>query len=53
MLELFQKANVISEPWLIKSINFDSQKKRLDIQVDFKRGATFTDSDPRQSYKAY
>jgi hypothetical protein len=32
-------------PWLIKSIDFNAEEKRLDIQIDFKRGSTFADPD--------
>ena len=57
MTDLFQKALGISDPWHIKSINFDADNKRLDIHVDFTRGATFTDSDEeadtKKAYKAY
>jgi hypothetical protein len=35
----------ISSPWFIKSIDFNADKKRLDIHVDFKRGSTFADPD--------
>ena len=45
MTELFQQALHIDSPWLIKSIDFDADKKRLDIYIDFKRGSTFSDPD--------
>ena len=53
MEELFQQALGIESPWFIKSLEFDSEKKRLDIYVDFKRGATFSDVSDGPSYKAY
>ena len=54
MNSLFQQALHISDPWFIKAIDFDNEAKRLDIQIDFKRGAKFSPSDePKQSYTAY
>jgi transposase len=57
MTELFQQALHIDSPWLIKSIDFDADKKRLDIYIDFKRGSTFSDPDTStgiaKQYKAY
>jgi transposase len=55
--KLFSEALGIKSPWYIKSVNFNSEKKELDIEVDFKRGSTFKDDDndqdiPRE-YKAY
>jgi transposase len=47
----------IDSPWLIKSIDFDVDKKRLDIYIDFKRGSTFSNPDIStgiaKQYKAY
>ncbi|TXL04081.1 ISL3 family transposase, partial [Methylococcaceae bacterium CS1] len=55
--ELFQQALHINSPWLIKSIDFNAEEKRLDIQIDFKRGSTFADPDAGDNevkqYKAY
>ena len=57
MTELFQQALHIDSPWLIKSIDFDADKKRLDIYIDFKRGSTFSYPDistgKAKQYKAY
>jgi transposase len=57
MTELFQQALHINAPWLIKSIDFNAEEKRLDIQIDFKRGSTFADPDAGDNevkeYKAY
>ena len=39
MNDLFQQALGIGSPWHIKSIEFNADNKRLDIHVDFKRGA--------------
>lgn len=32
----------LSEPWTIEKIKFDAVEKRLDIYLDFKKGALFT-----------
>jgi len=57
MTELFQQALHINAPWLIKSVDFNADKKRLDIYIDFKKGSTFVDpdetSDSAKMYKAY
>jgi len=54
LTELFQQALHIDSPWYIKSIDFDVEKKQLDIHVDFKRGSTFADPDTdRESAKMY
>jgi transposase len=57
MTELFQQALHIHAPWLIKSIDFSTDKKRLDIYIDFKKGSTFADPDTTSGsaklYKAY
>jgi transposase len=57
MEDLFQRALGISTPWFIKSMDFDENTKRLDIEIDFKRGSTFSDideeTDSSKSYKAY
>lgn len=53
MNDLFQQALHITSPWLIKSIDFSADKKRLDIYIDFKRGSTFKDIETGKPYKAY
>jgi len=53
MEELFQQALGIVSPWFIKSIEFKAASKRLDIHVDFKRGATFLDGSEGAPCKAY
>ena len=55
MNNLFEEALNINSPWYIKSIEFEVEKKRLNIYVDFKRGATFVDEseESKQAYKAY
>jgi len=38
---LFETALNIQEPWFVKDILFDSEKKRSDIHIDFQKGAVF------------
>ena len=38
---LFELALNIQDPWYIKDIQFDSEKKRLDIHIDFRKGSIF------------
>jgi len=53
MAELFEKALNINIPWYIKGIQFDPEVKRLDIEIDFKKGALFeyVDKDKNTEYK--
>jgi len=39
--QLFELALNLQEPWYIKDISFSAEAKRLDIQLDFRAGATF------------
>ncbi len=39
--DLFQMALGMTDPWIVESAEFDPQKKRLDIRINFKRGGTF------------
>ena len=39
--ELFGLALGIDHPWQVRSVVFSKELKRLDINIDFKRGATF------------
>ncbi|MGH2843931.1 MAG: ISL3 family transposase [Solirubrobacteraceae bacterium] len=40
-LALFKAALGLSEPWQVCSVEFDPATKRLDLRIDFPRGATF------------
>ncbi len=54
MEDLFAKALGLASPWFIESINFDTEKSKLDITINFKKGSTFVDSDDEgKAYKAY
>ena len=54
---LFAEALGIKSPWRIRSLAFDAEAKKLDIEVDFEPGSTFEYQDPQtqaiKSYKAY
>jgi transposase len=54
---LFTEALGITAPWKITSLTFSSQKKELNIEVEFERGTTFFYEDPgtdeKGHYKAY
>jgi transposase len=39
--ELFQMALGLQPPWRVESSEFDCQRKRLNIMIDFPRGGTF------------
>lgn len=46
----------VREPWYIKDLDFDSEVKRLDIYLDFKKGSVFTyreDDKELAGLKAY
>lgn len=49
--QLFEAALHIEDPYYIKNITFNAQKKRLDIYIDFKRGSSFLYEN--KSFKAY
>lgn len=39
--DLFQLAHGLVPPWMVKACNFDAERKRLDIEIDFARGGRF------------
>ena len=56
--ELFQLALNVTEPWFVSDLNFDVEAKRLDVYIDFEKGATFEyedidESQNHQDLKAY
>ena len=55
--QLFSAALMIQDPWFISNIDFDPVKGRLDIAIDFTRGASFYYEDKELgiagSFKAY
>jgi transposase len=38
---LFEKALGLNKPWYIKKIDFDRENRKLDVQINFERGAVF------------
>lgn len=55
MQGIFSKALGIEKPWFVTEVNFNAEAKRLDIQLDFTKGSTFSfeyDGAVGQ-YKAY
>ena len=49
--ELFGKALHLKPPWYFVKAEFDSDKKQLNIFIDFQRGSTFSFNN--KDYKAY
>ena len=39
--DLFQLALGLVPPWMVRATNFDADKKRIDIEIDFARGGRF------------
>ena len=40
-LDLFQRALGLEEPWEVKEVKFDVSGRRLDLRLDFRKGARF------------
>jgi predicted RNA-binding Zn-ribbon protein involved in translation (DUF1610 family) len=40
-IDLFQLALGLVPPWMVVAADFDAEKKRLDIEIDFKTGGRF------------
>lgn len=55
--QLFELALNIQDPWYIKDIQFSAENKRLDIHVDFRKGAVFhyesADENIKGDFKVY
>ena len=51
--QLFEAALGIQAPWEIKEVRLDRERRRLDITLDFQRGAMFCCSECRVSLTAY
>ena len=57
MKDVFQTALGITAPWYIEPLKFNVEQSRLDIFINFQRGATFRDNEEDdlsgKEYKAY
>lgn len=42
MRTLFEQALHIQSPWYVKELNFNEEKKQLDIAIDFQPGRIFS-----------
>lgn len=51
MKNLFEQALSLTKPWYIKSLEFDADKKQLDIFIDFRKGSKFYYDDLKTSIK--
>src|SRR5262249_20145306 len=40
-IDLFQMALSLVPPWMVAAADFDAERKRLDIEIDFKAGGRF------------
>ena len=40
-LDLFSSALGLEEPWKVVDVQFDVQRRRLDLRIDFAKGARF------------
>ena len=49
--QLFETALGIGTPWFITKVEFNEDKKRLDIYIDFKKGSEFYYEDEELSIK--
>jgi len=49
--QLFELALHIQDPWYVKDIKFDTENKRLDIHMDFHKGAIFHYKSEKESIK--
>ena len=50
---LFEAALDIQAPWEIKDVRLDHERRRLDIVLDFQRGALFSCSECNRDLTAY
>ena len=50
---LYEAALDIQAPWEIKEVRLDRERQRLDINLDFQRGALFSCSECHRALVAY
>lgn len=53
MENIFEKALGVEVPWYIEKTKFDAEKKRLDIEINFKRGSRFPQEEGGPDYPVY
>lgn len=41
-VDLFQRAPGLTDPWRVVECSFDAAQRRLELRIDFERGATFS-----------
>jgi transposase len=55
--QLFSAALMVQEPWFVSEVSFDAAKGRLDVEIDFRKGAVFRyeskDEQIAGDFKAY
>lgn len=51
--ELFAAALMIEKPWFVQEIKLDQQEGKLEIWIDFERGAEFYYENPELDVKGY
>ena len=51
--KIFEEALNIQSPWEIKEVRLDYERRRLDIILDFERGALFSCSECHKALTAY
>ena len=51
--KLFELALGMSKPWKVVNVEFDGEKKRLDIYLDFSKGSRFSCSDCGEPCSVY
>jgi transposase len=50
---LFEAALEIKSPWFIQEVRMDDTRRRLDIILNFERGALFTCNTCKKEFTAY
>lgn len=55
LCELFEAALGIREPWYVKEVVLSAEEKRIEINIDFRKGTAFAykDEEVEGSYKAH
>lgn len=51
--DLFAKALGVEEPWFVKDVTFDADKRQMVISIDFKRGTRFPHARAAGEHKVH